>query len=76
MSFSYKPLWKKTIDCNINKTQLRDKAGITNASLSRLSKNEHVSMETLDKLCRCLDCEINEIIEHIKDEEKKYEQKI
>lgn len=71
MTFSYKPLWKKAIDHNLNKTQLRDRAGITNASLSRLSKDEHVSMDTLEKLCKCFDCNISEIIEYIKDEDSK-----
>lgn len=68
MSFSYNGLWKRIVDYNLNKTQLRDKAGITNASLSRLSKNENVSMETLDKLCKCLECGIADIIEYVDDE--------
>ncbi len=67
MGVSYKGLWKKSLDLNLNKTQLRDKAGITNASLSRLSKNQYVSMETLERLCNCLDCGIEEIIKFEED---------
>ena len=71
MSFSYKPLWGKAMENNLNKTQLRDKAGITNASLARLSKNENVSMETLYKLCKCLNCEVSDIVKYIDSRENK-----
>lgn len=65
--FSYNRLWKLLIDKNINKTQFRDMAGITNQSLSRLSKNQHVSMEILDRICIALNCNIEDILEHIEE---------
>lgn len=69
MSFSYNKLWKLTIDKKINKTQLRDKASITNSSLSRLSKNQNVSMDVLNRICRSLECDISDIVEYVNEEE-------
>ncbi|MCE2066299.1 helix-turn-helix domain-containing protein, partial [Streptococcus thermophilus] len=47
-----------------NKTSLRDMAGITNSTLSRLSKDETVSMEALARLCEALQCQLEEIVEY------------
>ncbi|MFU2163240.1 DNA (cytosine-5-)-methyltransferase [Streptococcus pluranimalium] len=63
MSVSYKKLWKKLVDYNLNKTQLRDMAKISNQTLSKLSKNQYVSMEVIDRICECLDCDIKDIVE-------------
>jgi len=63
MSVSYDKLWKLTIDKKMNKTELRDRSGITSATLSRLSKNQGVSLEALERICRALDCEIGDIVE-------------
>ena len=56
MSFSFKPLWKTLIDHGYKKTDLRSLTGISTATLAKLSKNEYVSMEVLDKLCKALGC--------------------
>ena len=69
---SYNKLWKLAIDKGLNKTQLRDKVKISNQTLSKLSKNQYVSMDTLDRICQCFDCNIEDIVEHIKKEEDKY----
>ncbi|EAE7387734.1 TPA_asm: XRE family transcriptional regulator [Listeria monocytogenes] len=65
MSFSYSKLWKLIIDRKINKTQLRDSAGITNTTLAKLSKDETVSMDSLARICRTLECDISDIVEYI-----------
>ncbi len=39
-------------------------AGITNSTLSRLSKDETVSMEVLARLCEALQCQLEEIVEY------------
>lgn len=59
-------LWKLLIDKNLTKTDLRRAVGMSTSTLSRMSKNENVSMDLLDKICTVLDCDIKEIIEHIK----------
>src|SRR5690625_458244 len=70
MSFSYEKLWKLTADRGLNKTTFRDMCGITSASLSRLSKNKNVRMEVLSRICACLECNIEDIIEYIPEREK------
>lgn len=69
MSFSYDKLWKLIIDKKLNKTQLRDKSGITSATLARLSKNQPVSMEILGRICESLECDIGNIVEYVAIEE-------
>ena len=64
MGFSYERLWELTLKRRINKTSLRDMAGITNSTSSRLSKDETVSMEALARLCEALQCQLEEIVEY------------
>ena len=64
MGFSYERLWELTLKRRINKTSLRDMVGITNSTLSRLSKDETVSMEALARQCESLQCQLEEIIEY------------
>lgn len=67
MPFSYNKLWKILIDKNMNKVALRDAIGITPATLSKLSKNQTVSMDILAKVCKELGCNIGDIVDYIKD---------
>ncbi|MBF0979047.1 MAG: helix-turn-helix transcriptional regulator [Clostridiales bacterium] len=64
MTLNYNKLWKLMIDKRINKTQLREKAGITTNELAKLGRNETVKMETLLKICSVMKCEIDDIVEY------------
>ena len=66
----YNKLWKKLIDENMMKVELRDQAGITTNALAKLGKNEHVSTQVLEKVCKVLHCEIQDIMEFVPDEER------
>lgn len=70
MRVSYKKLWKLLIDKDMTKGQMRQKSGITTNSLAKLGKDENVSTEVLCKICKVLDCSIEDIIETIPDEEE------
>ncbi len=63
MSISYKKLWKLLIDKDMTKTQLREKADIATSTLAKLSKDEQVSMDVLLRICKTLDCGLDEIVE-------------
>ena len=63
MVISYDKLWKLLIDKKMNKTDLNDQAGITYNIIARLGKGEPVSMESLYKICRSLECNIGDIME-------------
>ena len=60
---SYKKLWKLLIDRGINKTDLKDLAGVSTNVIAKLGKNEPVSMETLAKICAALNCDVSDIVE-------------
>ena len=51
------------IDKNINKTALRQQAGITSNAMAKMGKNQPVSVEVLAKICRVLDCTLDDILE-------------
>ena len=70
MAIRYNKLWKKLIDENMMKVELRDQAGITTNALAKLGKNEHVSTQVLEKVCKVLHCEIQDIMEFVPDEER------
>ena len=62
MAISYDRLWKLLIDKKINKTQLKELAGISTNAVAKLGKNESVSLETLEKICVTLTCDIGDIV--------------
>lgn len=69
MAANYAKLWKLLIDKNINKTALRELSGISTGTLAKLGKNDYVSTEVLEKICKALQCDIGDIIEFVDSEE-------
>lgn len=63
MGVNYDKLWKLMIDKKINKTQLIEMADITTNEMAKMGKDEMVKMETLIKICKVLDCKIDDIVE-------------
>ncbi|MBS4785433.1 MAG: helix-turn-helix transcriptional regulator [Clostridiales bacterium] len=63
MSVSYSKLWKLLVDKKMNKSQLRDVAGISTNAVAKLGRNETVSLETLEKICFALNCNIEDVME-------------
>jgi DNA-binding Xre family transcriptional regulator len=70
MGVSYKKLFKLLIDRNMKKKDLQQLAGLSPASVSKLAKDEYVSMEVLVKVCSALQVDIGDIMEMIVIEEK------
>ena len=68
MNVSYKKLWKLLIDKDMKKKDLRIATGITTTALAKLGKNEHVNTEILAKICKVLECNIEDIVEVIDEE--------
>lgn len=65
MEISYKKLWKLLIDKDMKKKDLQAAAGISWASVTKLSKNQSVTLEVLMKICKTLQCDIGDIMEFI-----------
>lgn len=72
MSLSYSKLWKLLIDKQLKRTDLKLLCGISSNVLARLGKNKTVSMDSLEKICIALDCNIEDIMEFISDDSKKW----
>ena len=65
MEVSYKKLWKVLTDKDMKKKDLQTAAGISWASVTKLSKGETVSMEVLMKVCKALKCNVGDIMDFI-----------
>ena len=63
MAVSYIKLWKLLLDRGMKKTDLIENAGISSNVLAKLGKNDFVAMESLEKICRSLECNIGDIAE-------------
>ena len=70
MSFSYKPLWKLLIDKEMKKKQLMEATGISKSTMDKMSRGELVSMEIIDRICTYFHCDVNEVLEHVREEER------
>ena len=67
MRISYNKLWKILIDKNMKKSDLREKAGISSASLAKLSKGDNITTDVLLRICEVMDCRIEDILETVRD---------
>lgn len=67
MAVSYNKLWKLLIDKNMKKTDLKNQSGISSNVLAKMGRDEYVSMESIDKICRCLKCNINDVMDIVDD---------
>jgi DNA-binding Xre family transcriptional regulator len=70
MAISYKKLWKLLIDKEITAVQLREKTGIAPNTMTKLRRDEEVSMSVLVKICTALNANIGDIMDLIPEEEK------
>lgn len=57
----YDPLWETMKQKGFTTYTLRVKHGMSNGTVQRLRKNMSVSTNTLDDLCRLLDCELSDV---------------
>ncbi|MCI9641861.1 MAG: helix-turn-helix domain-containing protein [Eubacterium sp.] len=63
---SYKPFYKTLAEKNITEYALIFKHGIPANTLHRMKHGEAITTKTLDELCFILDCEVEDILLHIK----------
>ena len=68
MAVSYDKLWKLLIDKKMNRTALKETAGISFNVLAKMGKSEAVSMESMLKICKALDCDISDVMEVLRED--------
>lgn len=69
MGASYKKLWHLLIDRSMKKRELCELASISTSSLAKLGKGENVNTDILVKICHALECDIDDIMEIVPDNE-------
>ena len=68
MSISYKKLWHILLDRDLKKKDLAKIAGVSTYTINKLNRNENVTVEVLAKICKALDCTMDDILEVLDDE--------
>ena len=63
LDICYNKLFKMLIDKNLKKTEFRKLVGISEGTLAKLSHNENVSMEIIVRICRKMDCKVDDILD-------------
>ena len=67
MAVSYNRLWKLLIDKNMSVAEMRRAADIAPNTVTRMKKDQEVSMSVLEKICAVLDADFGDIVEYVKD---------
>lgn len=65
MKISYKKLWLLLIEREISKVELRRNLNIASGTMTKLNKNEEVSLSVLLRICEYLNCDIGDICEAV-----------
>ena len=68
--YSYNRLWKLLIDKKMTAAELRKQADIAPNTLTRMKKDQEVTMQVLERICDVLDADFGEIVEYYPDEER------
>lgn len=71
MKANYKKLWHILLDRDMKKKELAQIAGVSTYTINKLNKNENVTVEVLGKICRALNCTLDDIMEFEEDEKQK-----
>lgn len=67
MAISYNKLWKLLVDKKMSKADLRKAAGIAPNTMTRLRRDEEVTLTVLNKICKTLEVDIGDIMEFLPD---------
>ena len=63
MAVCYDKLFHMMIDKRMTNAQLMAKAGFSANIITRLKKNEYISLESIEKLCIAMECSVDDILE-------------
>ena len=70
MAICYDRLFHLMIDKKISNAQLKEKAGFSANIITRLKRNEYVSIESIEKICRVMECGVDDIPEFVPEEKE------
>lgn len=69
MAVNYKKLFHLMIEKNLSNSDLQRKAGFSGNILTRIKRNRYVSLESIESICRVLECGVDDILEFVPGEE-------
>ena len=67
MAVSYKKLFHLMIEKEMTNSQLQKQAGFSANIITRLKRDEYISLESLESICRALQCEVDDVLEFVPD---------
>lgn len=67
MAVQYNKLFKMLIDKKMSNTQLAAKAGISANIITRLKKDEYISLDSIEKICAVLHCGVDDVLDFVSD---------
>ena len=70
MDVNYNKLFKMLIDKGMKKKDFREKVEISESTMAKLSNNENVSLEVIARICRAMDCTVDDIMDIMPNEEE------
>ena len=73
MAVSYKKLFHMLIDRNMTAAELQKEAGYSANISTRMRRNEYVSLDSIEKICRVLGCKVDDIVQFLPDEDNDVE---
>ncbi len=68
MAISYNKLWKLLVDKKMSKADLRKATGIAPNTMTRLRRDEEVTLTVLNRICSTLEVDIGDIMEFLPEE--------
>ncbi|MFR3250094.1 MAG: helix-turn-helix domain-containing protein [Eisenbergiella sp.] len=71
MAVTYKKLFHLLIDRGIATSELTEQAGFSANILTRLRRDQYVSLDSIEKICITLNCGVDDILEFLPDREEK-----
>ena len=67
MTVSYKKLFHLMIDNGMTNAELMEKGGFSANIITRLKRNHYVSLDSIEKICKVLNCGVDDILEFLPD---------
>ncbi len=71
MAVSYKKLFHMMIEKEITNVELQQKAGFSANIITRLKRNGYISLESIESICRVMECGVDDILDFVPDNESK-----
>lgn len=69
MAVSYKKLFHLLIDRGMSNADLQREAGFSANIITRLKRNEYIKLQSIESICKALDCKVDDILDFVPEED-------